>query len=396
MLSPTSWLGPATLAFITAISAGLHVQQPRPADLTLAHETTVLEIRLRSPEGPWLTPPETVQGQVSAPPLMQMPEVYVTYLDTGLSPFCQIGNGPKVEWHPDTNLATASLVRNRLIGVVAIVEGRGFVEHVITPEMTCDQATLAIDLALPAQSLPGTVEAQLHFSVPRTRDRVDNLLFLAPITGVLIRRVSVREDDSTVRVDLPPGTYRAALSPQEPPGAGCDFDPWLETPLGVELYRDVTVRPGRSTHVRHTFREAEGLSFRIDVLGREAEVEADPSRIKALTFRARVGAHYDRAMPPTGDGWHATARLASKDPGSTWSERPLRVFWDRNKQFFGVAAVPLGLSVTTVDRVPPGSYRLTLEGPRIQTTTVELTVPAPQPAGGGVAQEHVIGVLPMH
>ena len=378
MLHPMNSQRFILLAVFWTWMAPLAASQTAPLGAT---PTSTIEVSLVSPDGPCvLSPPRrsrldpdwTPEGEEHPPGGRTI--IRALLLDTDLPQHWNFGP-PKVESISGTHRATMTVERHRTVGILGYSPAHGLVERVVTPGVMMGKAHLAIELVLPAARTPGTLDFAFTFGFDRSSSHSESLALRKPITGCFVHGMSLGRKVSSGRLEVAPGDYIISMWPANLDAfSDCD-DSWA-VPAGTALRSAITVKSGESTKLHHAFDCPSGFSFRVDVNGCMSEILAGRDALmSSLGWTLDNSLEWFRSRPPSaGPGWHFRATLRPHGESSSWTARQLTLSWGKRSNPFSSLAAPLGTTLSTLDRVPPGDYSLEITGPWIERTSFDISV----------------------
>ena len=344
--------------------------------------TTILEVSLVGPEGPLVLSlpkklPNKLPNQVNPgedyTPVAPGRGVRIesVLLDTGIP---LRGLLPNIDMKPvaGTHRSVLTVERHRTVGLLGYSFAHGLVETIITPEMMEGKERLAVELALPAASAPGTVQFDFTFGFDRSAAGPEHLSLVGPLTGCHVHGASIGKTTSSGTILVPPGDYVASMWPRNENPIAC-YGVGPNVPAGVALWKPVTVESSLPTAMSHSFECPNGFSCRVDVVGREGEVaDGLEGLMKSLPNWIEVALYQAEIQPPP-PGWYVRAVLHPRDESSAWTSRELNLGWNK-RMSSGAAIAPLGATLRTLDLVPPGEYVIELSGPWIEPASYEILV----------------------
>ncbi|MEM8710342.1 MAG: hypothetical protein AAGG01_05280, partial [Planctomycetota bacterium] len=198
-----------------------------------------------------------------------------------------------------------------------------------------------------------------------------------PKTGFVVesRRFDSAATASPFAFEVPAGNYVLTGGPSFQP---CGTGPPLPDPL-TGLCRTVEARGGRPCSFRHRMEEGVSISLEVTV---EGASEGAQRIMSAENTRRVLTAWHDSEHDPD-DRWFATAtlervlRAGEEVSGLIAAEEPaqVRLAWWRQHSAVSRSRLPLGShGAYTTGVYPPGDYLLRLEGPSIESRSIEITI----------------------
>lgn len=259
-------------------------------------------------------------------------------------------------------IESLELPTGRPVAVVAFSPSHGVAERILDPDQVEELAAedaAPLELVLPAPRELAAIRIDAVADPGRWPLRMGyEIRVRAPVSDLVLAHEPLGHRGGPIDLMLPAGDYVLTLESFVPDMCG-NGQPLIRPTAG--LRERLTVQAGESRTLQRYLDVGAALVLRVDVRNCAQNVAANVDDAKAwLTFvqptHVTVGEHF----------WTATATIERIDVPSL--EEPMWFGWDRALYPIEKVHFPLGLPVYGTRRYMPGTYRLTVRGPRIETT----------------------------
>ena len=333
-------------------------------------ETALLEIHVAAPV---VDEVAAVSGEEQVDPLAGLVLVQVYCLDDGL-PYLY----PMLGWGRDLIPVNSSIrVRaplGRQLGIVAYCRERGYDEVVLAPMSPSDRAeeeiARAITLQLPSRSEggtvffsngkdggnhPGSTPVKLSLLLPKTRMPVASVGWRAPVS---------------LEANVPSGNYLFCARPTEPVFCSEDF---FRPPDLAGFEEIVRVRAGERMDLTRSLERGVQLEARL------VAPDADDAMEQAFARDMRyLSGEWWEASGKLGEPerWFVTVKAARFDEQTERFGLPMTIRWRQvdEDSLMEWTIAPLGDWIHSSMILGAGRYRVSIEGPLVETAIHELVV----------------------